>query len=330
MLKRFLFGIVLLGLLTLTAAWSADTPYKLYRFYSITESYTFSLTQWEAQNLFGKCLYHAREHHQRHELSREQEIEIVEEYFGLGHAEAVLESEMRQSKDAPGDGDSKTRRLMEKQLQSVRERRHALEGKTEEIISKQISQILTQQGLASKHWRAFPPVEFKMDELPHLLIISPRDKIELMETVLLQENLSLGEITEIEDEAEELGVSALIERVGGIATYPSMVPLTASLDDILPTIVHEWMHQYLFFHPLGRHYWASYEMRTINETVADMAGEELGSIVLQEYYDRETKKRNGETPETAFDFNKEMREIRFCKVLQAPRTPILPNLQGQC
>jgi hypothetical protein len=40
------------------------------------------------------------------------------------------------------------------------------------------------------------------------------------------------------------------------------------------------MHNYLFFRPLGFNYYDSNDLRTINETVADLAGRELAERVL--------------------------------------------------
>ncbi len=46
--------------------------------------------------------------------------------------------------------------------------------------------------------------------------------------------------------------------------------------DVLSAVAHEWVHAYLAFQPLGRSYWSGQEARTINETVAELAGRELG------------------------------------------------------
>jgi hypothetical protein len=53
---------------------------------------------------------------------------------------------------------------------------------------------------------------------------------------------------------------------------------------VLDTIAHEWAHTYLTFRPLGWNYDASGGMRTINETVASIFGEEVGRTVIERYY----------------------------------------------
>jgi hypothetical protein len=78
-------------------------------------------------------------------------------------------------------------------------------------------------------------------------------------------------------------------------------------------VAHEWLHQYFYFHPLGRNYWANYDMTSINETAADIGGDEIGLLVYRRYYVQEAN--NAASPaapsQPAFDFNKEMRQIRL-------------------
>ncbi|MFC2059384.1 hypothetical protein ACFLTS_07115, partial [Chloroflexota bacterium] len=126
-------------------------------------------------------------------------------------------------------------------------------------------------------------------------------------------DLSLEEMLSIESDAEGLGFSALVERSGGVATYPSVVSQSSDLKHMLSTVAHEWLHQYFFFRPLGWNYWASYEMTTVNETAASIAGDEVGALVYQRYYQKEAEEAAAPPSETepAFDFNKEMREIRL-------------------
>jgi hypothetical protein len=45
------------------------------------------------------------------------------------------------------------------------------------------------------------------------------------------------------------------------------------------------MHHYLAFYTLGRSYYASPDARTINETVADVVGDEVAAIVIERWGD---------------------------------------------
>jgi hypothetical protein len=123
----------------------------------------------------------------------------------------------------------------------------------------------------------FPPVSFSFTAPPQVLIISPRDRIEVQRYVLLRPNLSPQDVALAEEEAATRDISTLVTPVGGLATYPSMVPDSGSAEASLAAVAHEWVHAYFFFHPLGRAYWADQAMRTINETAAELAGNELGA-----------------------------------------------------
>ncbi|HLC22990.1 MAG TPA: hypothetical protein VJL08_00870 [Dehalococcoidia bacterium] len=186
-------------------------------------------------------------------------------------------------------------------------------------LGQQVSQILVEQGLTTSLGPfnfLFPPLRFELTELPYLLVVSPRDTIRLSQTVLLNPSLSDAQVVQLETKMEKLGLSAVIERVGGVALYPSMVPEGGTIESTMSTIAHEWFHQYLFFRPLGRAYWSSYDMTTINETAANMVGQDIGEIAYRRFYgggetDSPPQPIANATPPSGFDFNKEMRSIRL-------------------
>ena len=76
-------------------------------------------------------------------------------------------------------------------------------------------------------------------------------------------------------------------QIGGLgATYPAFVADNADLRWTIETAAHEWVHQYLAFKPLGFRYvldllgiTTNYDIDTINETVADLVGQEIGTEV---------------------------------------------------
>jgi hypothetical protein len=59
---------------------------------------------------------------------------------------------------------------------------------------------------------------------------------------------------------------------------------TTDLRWMLDTIAHEWTHNYLNLRPLGLNYSTTPELRTMNETTASIAGNEIGTYVVQKYY----------------------------------------------
>lgn len=170
----------------------------------------------------------------------------------------------------------------------------------EAVVEGEIARVLREEGISP-----FPPVAFRFDAPPNLLIISPRERIELKKTILLRPQLTLGEIESLEGEAEALGVSALVEGVGGVATYPSLLPPTGDLERAVGIVAHEWLHHYFAFRPLGWNYNKSYEMTILNESAAGLAGRELSRRVLLRYGLELRESRAEPSP-----FNREMRGIR--------------------
>jgi len=63
-----------------------------------------------------------------------------------------------------------------------------------------------------------------------------------------------------------------------------MVMRSTDLTWILSTVAHEWIHNYLTLRPLGILYGETPELRTMNETTASIAGDEIGALVVQRFY----------------------------------------------
>ena len=124
----------------------------------------------------------------------------------------------------------------------------------------------------------WPPVDVELSEPLRVLAVSPRDEVRLARSILLTADVERGEFERIEAIVEAGGEwSAWVTSVGGVALYPA--PIIASGDYLrtLRIMGHEWTHHYLAFHPLGLAYGDGSDMRTINETVADIVGDELGA-----------------------------------------------------
>ncbi len=159
----------------------------------------------------------------------------------------------------------------------------------------------------------FPPVSFVMEDLPRALVVSPRDRITSMESLPLRPDISTIEILRLEEVLTDRGLSALVVNIGGMGTYPALVKATSTRDSTIRTILHEWVHHYLFFHPLGQRYAASGGMTTINETVANMVAAEAAAIALDQpppvFRVPEPPTESHRDP-GVFDFGAYMRETR--------------------
>lgn len=156
-----------------------------------------------------------------------------------------------------------------------------VERALERAVSEAVSalELATRLPLFGSQAVVWPPVDIELERAPRVLAVSPRSEIRLAASVLLSPQLAREEYARIEAAIEADGEwSAWIGGVGGVATYPALVIPRADWGAALRLVGHEWMHHYLIFHPLGQAYFASDAMRTINETAADIAGDEIGAL----------------------------------------------------
>ena len=196
----------------------------------------------------------------------------------------------------------------------------------ESVLQTQVSNAFVELGLAPGG-QTIPPLLYRSSSTPLALIISPRDHIEQTTNISIQPTLTLDQQIKLEDEvARSLNVSTLVVPVGGIGVYPTMVMETTNLRWMLNTIAHEWTHNYLSLRPLGLSYSTTPELRTMNETTASIAGDEVGRWVLEKYYpemlasssswdmilfSEPSLPSTGSTADTVpFDFRAEMHETR--------------------
>ena len=282
---------------------------------SIVAPYLFSIARWESRTIPSEV----RQWISGEPVEIDDEISLVMEYFSATRRIKSLKSAIGATNT--GDGESNLTPL-EAELDRLQERKLVLAATVERILEKQIRDTVTQQGIFNPLIGlkvSFPPVNFKLEKPPHLLVISPRERIESTREIQLKPNLSLEEKAEIEAGVDDLGVSSLVVALGGLgATYPTFVTNEASLRFTLDTAVEEWLHQYLAFKPLGFRYLLdltglsrNYEIATMNETVAGIVSKEIGAIVYEKYYSEyENSANQSQATESAFDFNREMREIR--------------------
>jgi hypothetical protein len=155
----------------------------------------------------------------------------------------------------------------------------------EQSIQQELAALIHDQGITGLPHISipglFPPVAFQFSSPPSVLIVAPRDRLVVQQSVLLEPDVAESRASEVEGRVGDLGVSTLVTPIGGIATYPSMVVESSHAADTLSSVAHEWVHAYLFFRPLGSTYWSSQDGRSINETVADLAGRELGAMLAE-------------------------------------------------
>ena len=310
--------IVTISILLVCLLGGSCTPARDFdsRLSSIVKPYRFSVAKWESRAIPHEATQWILGKHEK----TDDQVYVVTQYFSFVERIKALKSEIKAINAGTKQGDSAP---LEAELNKLEEQKAALDDVVARIIRKQIKETLAEQGIfnpVDKYIRlkvSFPPLNFKLEKLPYLLVISPRDRIESMREVTLEWSISLKEMEEIEAEVDKLGVSSLVVELGGLgATYPTLVTNEASLRFTVNTVTEEWLHQYLVFQPLGFLYLLdltgvsrNYEIATMNETLASMVSKEIGSVVCQRYYSQ-YENGNHQAVKSEFDFNREMREIR--------------------
>ncbi len=217
------------------------------RVYLATRADTFNLIEWEAHQL-------------------------------IAHAGTIGTDLQRSSEIDPAD-----LQIIREYLLTPRGARDASRWNSERAIERQLSALIDAQGIARLPQipipGLFPPVAFRFTSPPRVLVVAPRDRLVVQQSVLLEPSVTESESSSVEQRVADLGVSTLVTPIGGLATYPSMVVETSRASDVLASVAHEWVHAYLFFRPLGTVYWSTQQGRAINETVADLARQRARRVV---------------------------------------------------
>ena len=256
-------------------------------------------------------------------LPEADQVRLVVDWFGLRRELDVVENAIAQKYADPAVADpaAATAELRSQQA-DLRASLRARQPLVEAILQDQLAAILYAQGLTAGG-APVPPVAFHITALPYAVVISPRHVIRQDAMLDVNGDLTLDEQVALEDRlAAGLEASTLIVPLGGIGTYPTMIGQTSDLNWVAATIAHEWVHNYLTLRPLGISYLESSALRTMNETTAEMTGDELGALLMARYYpdlapppapfanllDRDQAPREAQAP--AFDFRAEMHATR--------------------
>jgi hypothetical protein len=286
--------------------------------------WTWNLLAWEAQALLDKA--NAQLANPAAQLTATQRDQLVQDYLDRAQKVGELEDRIDEIYSATAGAATAESRQLAAELEELRGRQETDNRAVEQIIQEQVSAELGGAGLAPLG-ATLPPVLFTFHEPPKKLVVSPRSRIDTVYYAMLRSDLPAARREEIEDDIlRRDSFSAYVTNIGGLGAYPTIVIDQAPLDWILSTVAHEWVHNYLTFFPLGFNYATSAENTILNETVADIVGEEIGAAVLQAHYPdvaarvqaEEEERRVAEsaatgaapTAEPPFDFRKEMRHTR--------------------
>ncbi len=203
--------------------------------------------------------------------------QIVIEYFQL--TQNIFEKEY-QLEQIYADAEITDKELASESLRAelvkIYARHTELAPFAEAILQEQVSQVLDEVNLTAAG-QPMPNVWYHSTPLPMALIISPRDHIEQTSNISIDADLQIDQISALEDSVDKgLDVSSLAVNIGGVGVYPTMVMQSTDMNWILNTVAHEWIHNYLTLRPLGMLYGETPQLRSMNETTASIAGNEIG------------------------------------------------------
>lgn len=283
----------------------------------------FALVSWEIQAI-GQKVGDALSRPGSDRSPDEQRELLTDHVAGINRLNALNREIEALAAGVERTGDARSMADLQSEVDALRTRQAERRPAVEWIIERQVSAVLADLGFTTAG-AVLPPVSFQFTESPNYLIVSPRDRIRVEEGIHLDPTMSIEEIEKIERQvAAEADRSTIIEGTGGFSSYPTMVLEYGVLRWAIDTVAHEWAHLYLFARPLGWHYDDSGDMRTINETVASMFGDEVSRLVMERYYPDLLSPAPWPRPlsmqedwlspsrvETSFEFGAFMRETRL-------------------
>ena len=257
---------------------------RLDHFSMAVAGYSWDLIGWEAGALFEKAVAAVKQ--PADELGDTAATQAVISYLNRASRIGEIERELtRRASLATSASAAPTTDQLTFELGELRSDQDAVRPQVEQVIERQVSTLLAE---ADFYWigqQVWPPVSFTFVEPPKKLVVSRRDRIETIYSQMLEADISLSEIIDAEgDIYEQFNAVGYVTDIGGLGAFPTMVVDRASLRWVLSTVAHEWTHNYLVFHALGWNYFKSQDMTTINESVAEIVGNEIGDQVLGRYY----------------------------------------------
>ena len=282
-------------------------------------AYEQDLIRWEASHFLDKWL-HLAAGLIRDDPGLGERLEVIEEFFAIGEDLNRSNQQMEQALAAAPEVPAVM--AVQAGIDEMEERRRRIAPIVEEAIESTVSQIADELGVIDRFGAVrWPPVDFTFAPNGLILVRSPRDEIVRIDDRILRHDLSLLKQVELEDLVESFddNVAALVIRIGGLATYPAHVTPRTSLHGALNLVAHEWLHHWLYFRPLGKAWFAGGELTSVNETVANIAGEEIGDLALERLTGQVIERRPWQLPQVrervepdpgVFDFRREMRATR--------------------
>ena len=266
--------------LALAVVVSANQDYRPSALDLTVAPYKYGLVSWEASHFTDKWFHRlAQLLPWSSRAGTAEKRRLAVEFFRLGRELEGLEHQGLPNTGHPDDPASgQTPDSIALRMAEIKNQRQRIQADVEETIEAEISAALVQEGFSPRFGLIFPPVDTVFSAAPGVLILSPRDRIHRLKAIPLRPGLTDEEKELIEDEIlAQQDLAALVEGIGGIATFPSVVDERGNMRHAVVTAAHEWLHHWFFFQPLGQGFWDGPEMTTLNETAATVGGREIGN-----------------------------------------------------
>jgi hypothetical protein len=209
---------------------------------------------------------------------------VVRDYVARSERIDGLEGQINRLAAAAGSQITPELAQVQAAIDGLRHEQHLRQAAVEQIIEGQVGEQLAAAGLTVGN-TVLPPVLFTFSEAPRKLIVSPRHRIDTAYWAMLDPELPVDARERIETAifANE-DLSAYVTHIGGLGAFPTLVIDRGGLPWLLSTVAHEWVHNYLTLFPLGISYGQNAEVTILNETVADIVGDEIGAAALAQHY----------------------------------------------
>ncbi|HET6846889.1 MAG TPA: hypothetical protein VFH29_08630 [Anaerolineales bacterium] len=219
------------------------------------------------------------------ELDRASGRVMVSDYLQLNQSIIRSEEALNRIYADPSVADKRAASsVIRASLDHLKAQERILAPLAESVLQDQVAQVLASQGL-SLLGQPLPPVLFRDTAVPDALVVSPRAAIRQIANISIQTDMPLQDQVALEQQVEAaMDASALVVPIGGVGVYPTMIMRTTDRQWLISTIAHEWTHNYLQFRPLGTLYDSTPELRTMNETTAEIVGTETGQHVVDRFY----------------------------------------------
>lgn len=241
-----------------------------------SSGFAFDLLAYEIGNFPDKWVYRALSVLPWIDDSLDARRAALEQYEELARN---LRENSAKLREATAQNDHDRRDEVQREREQLLATRDRIRDTVEEYLEAELSLTLASFGFRSWGDFMWPPVDFRIDNPPSLLMTSTRNVISRRESRLIETDLTESEKLGIENQLlNQANLSAIVLRTGGLAAFPNIVPSHYDLLPLLEVSAHEWSHAYLLFQPLGRAYWDNGDMTSLNETLAQIFGKEIGRI----------------------------------------------------